>query len=450
VRHSAPLRMVPALEEPRTLPEPEVASRTLASGLRVIAVRRGTVPLVEVRLRVPFAGNQVTKDGPGDEVPRAAVLANTLLSGTAEHTNVELAAALQTIGGGLSVGVDPDRLVVSGNTLSDGLGRLLEVLAEVLIGATYPEKEVRTESDRLADRIQIAFSQPAQAVRRALLRRVYGDHPYAVETPEPDEVRAVGRDALQALHAERVLPAGSVLVLVGAVDPTAALDLVDAALRSWSPTGVAHKTPPAPPLTPGPLLLVDRPGSVQSSVRLALPAVPRAHSEYAAFQLANLIFGGYFSSRLVENIREDKGYTYSPHSSVDHSAAGSITLVSADVATEVTAPAMLEIGYELGRIATLPPTSEELEQARQYAIGTLALSVSSQAGLANMLIALAGTGLDIDWLAEHPRRLAKVTLDEVAAAAAGYLAPSGGVTVLLGDASQVTGPLGALGPVARS
>ncbi|TQS42316.1 M16 family metallopeptidase [Cryptosporangium phraense] len=441
--HAAVNRPVPDLEEPRALPEPEVAERTLSSGLKVVAVRRGTVPLVELRLRVPFAGAD-------DDVSVAAVLANTLLSGTSAHTNVQLAAELQTIGGGLSVGVDPDRLVVSGNTLADGLGRLLEMLNEVLTTATYPEREVRTERDRLADRIQIAFSQPAQAVRRALLRRVYGSHPYAIETPEPDQVRAIESPSLQALHAERVLPAGSVLVLVGSIDPAATLDLVERTLGDWAPTGSAHRTPPAPALTTGPLLLVDRPGSVQSSLRVALPALPRANPEYAAFQLANLIFGGYFSSRLVENIREDKGYTYSPHSSVDHSAAGSMTLVGADVATEVTAPALLEIEYELGRIATLPPTAEELEQARQYAIGTLALSVSSQAGLAGMLIALAGTGLDLNWLAEHPIRLAKVTLEEVAAAASAYLAPSGGVTVVLGDAGVVAGPLGALGAVDRS
>lgn len=443
-QHSAPHRAVPALEEPRALPEPEVAERTLPSGLRVVAVRRGTVPLVELRLRIPFAGAAA-----GEDSSVGAVLANTVTSGTDTHTNVELAAELQKIGGGLSVGVDPDRLVVSGNTLSDGLGRLLEILNEVLTTATYPEREVRTERDRLADRIQIAFSQPAQAVRRALLRRVYGTHPYAVETPEPAEVRAIEAPAVRALHAERVLPAGSVLVLVGNIDPAATLDLVERTLGGWSPTGSAHRTPPTPPLTPGPLLLVDRPGSVQSSLRVALPALPRAHPDYAAFQLANLVFGGYFSSRLVENIREDKGYTYSPHSSVDHSAAGSITLVGADVATEVTAPALLEIQYELGRIATLPPTADELEQARQYAIGTLALSVSSQAGLAGMLIALAGTGLDLEWLSEHPVRLAKVTLDEVAAAAASHLAPSGGVTVVLGDAGAVAGPLGALGAIDR-
>ena len=81
-------------------------------------------------------------------------------------------------------------------------------------------------------------------------------------------------------------------------------------------------------------MLADRPGSVQSSVRLALPAVGRTHPDHAALQLANLVFGGYFSSRWVENIREDKGYTYSPHSVVEHSIAGSAVILAADVATD--------------------------------------------------------------------------------------------------------------------
>ncbi len=209
-------------------------------------------------------------------------------------------------------------------------------------------------------------------------------------------------------------------------------------------------TPPAPPLQPGPLLLVDRPGSVQSSLRVAIQAVPRSNPDYPALQLANLVFGGYFSSRLVENIREDKGYTYSPHSGIDHSSAGSIIVISADVATEVTAPSLVEIGYELGRIATLPPTAEELDQARQYAIGTLALSISSQAGLAGTLAALAGFGLGLEWLAEHPQRLAKVTLDEVQAAAAKYLGPANAVTVVLGEAETVERPVSVLGAVTRA
>jgi len=365
-------------------------------------------------------------------------------------SNVEIAATLQEVGGDLHVSVDPDRLLVAGNSLAAGLPRLFEVLADVLTGAAYPDKEVGTEREHLADRIEMAESQPSHAVRKALLKRLYGDHPYAVETPEPEQVRAVEPEALRALHAERVVPAGSVLVIVGDIEPEEVLNEAENLLASWTATGPAVVTPPAPPLQPGPLLLVDRPGSVQSSLRVAIQAVPRSNPDYPALQLANLVFGGYFSSRLVENIREDKGYTYSPHSGIDHSSAGSIIVISADVATEVTAPSLVEIAYELGRIATLPPTAEELDQARQYAIGTLALSISSQAGLAGTLAALAGFGLGLEWLAEHPQRLAKVTLDEVQAAAAKYLGPANAVTVVLGEAETVERPVSVLGGVTRA
>ena len=205
--------------------------------------------------------------------------------------------------------------------------------------------------------------------------------------------------------------------------------------------------PPLPPVVPRPTLLVDRSGSVQASIRLGGPAVPRDAADYPALQLANLVFGGYFSSRLVENIREDKGYTYGPHSRINHSAAGSRLVIDADVATEVTAPALLEIWYELGRMATLPVKPQELEDVRQYAVGTLALSIATQAGLASTLSALIGVGLGLDWLRSHPRQLAAVTLDEVSAAARRYLAPAGMVTVVLGEAAGIEAALGALGPI---
>ncbi|HLU34019.1 MAG TPA: insulinase family protein, partial [Natronosporangium sp.] len=173
------------------------------------------------------------------------------------------------------------------------------------------------------------------------------------------------------------------------------------------------------------------------------------HPDHAALQLANLIFGGYFSSRWVENIREDKGYTYGPHSVIEHSVAGSALVLAAEVATEVTAPALLETLYELGRLATIPPTVEELEQARQYALGTLQLGMSTQSGLAGLASTYAGFGLRLDYLAEHARKLSAATVEEVAAAAARYLAPAKAAGVVLGDATRVENALAALTPVAR-
>jgi predicted Zn-dependent peptidase len=111
---------------------------------------------------------------------------------------------------------------------------------------------------------------------------------------------------------------------------------------------------------------------------------------------------------------------------------------------------VLETWYELGRLASLPAKAEELDQARQYALGTLQLGMSTQAGLASLISTYAGFGLRLDHLAEHARRLGEATLADVAAAGATYLAPAKAVTVVLGDADRVEASLGTLAPVARA
>jgi predicted Zn-dependent peptidase len=420
---------------------PKQAERTLASGLTVIAIRRPAVPLVEVRLRVPFGRAPL---------PRATLLSQALFTGTGTMSSIDIAAELQTVGGGLSAGLDPDRLVISGNSLAAGLDRVLEILAAVLTDPAYPGEEVATERERLVDHIQMAQSQPSHLARTALLKRMYGRHPYAVQTPEAEQVKGVRPGQLRALHADRVRPDGAVLVLVGDLNPEKAIDAADKALGSWIGPGKDGNMPPVPALEPGPLLLVDRPGSVQSSLRMALPAVPRTHPDHAALQLANLVFGGYFSSRWVENIREDKGYTYGPHTAIEHFLAGSALTVAAEVATEVTGPSLLETQYELGRIASLPPGEEELEQARRYALGTLRLSMSTQSGLAALASMYASFGLRLDHLQTHSAALAAATREQVAEVAARHLAPSRAVMVVLGDAERVEGPLAALTAVERS
>jgi predicted Zn-dependent peptidase len=436
-----PPRLVPPLGPVPRVKQPTAAERVLPSGLRVIAVRRPGVPLVEVRLRLPFGGTAPSHPA------RAAVLANTMLAGTASHSQVELAAELQALGADLSVSSDSDRLIVGGVVLRTGLGALLRLVAEVLESASYPSREVAGERSRLAERLAIVRSQPSVLVGEALSHRLYGSHPYARELATPDAVQAVTAAQLRKLHADRIRPDGSTVVLVGDLSPARALDTVESALASWTGEPAGRPLPPLPPVRPQPLLLVDRPGSVQASIRLGGPAVSRDAPDYPALQLANLAYGGYFSSRLVENIREDKGYTYGPHSRVSHSVAGSRLVIDADVSTAVTAPALLEIWYELGRMATLPMAPEELENVRQYAVGSLALSIATQSGLASTLSALIGVGLGLDWLREHPRRLAAVTLEETFEAAQAYLAPAGTLAVVLGEAAQIRSSLAALGPV---
>ncbi|PRW64793.1 M16 family metallopeptidase [Actinopolyspora mortivallis] len=433
-------RPLPELGEPRPGRQPEVVDTVLDNGLRVLAARHGSVPMVELRLRIPFAG-----DDPSHPA-RAEVLAETLLTGTERRDRVRMDTDLAAVGGTLQASVDPERLSVTGDALASGMDTLLDVLNDALTGATYPEHEVNGERERLVERITVARSQPRVIAREELQRHRYGDHPFAREVPQAADVAEVTTEQVRELHRRAVLPRGSTLVLVGDVDPHEAVDAVSRAFSGWQSTGSARELPELPPVEGGDVRLVHREGAVQSQLRFSAQAVPRTDERYPALQIANLVFGGYFSSRLVENIREDKGYTYGAHSTFEFTPGNGTILVDADTASEVTAAALLEIRYEFGRLALNPPTTAEVESARQYAIGGLLTSTSSQAGLASTLMNLAALGLGQEWLAAHPDRLRAVTVDEVAEAARWYV-PTAFTGVVVGDADQLGGQLRGLGGV---
>jgi len=432
---------VPALTKPRRARKLSVAERTTATGLRVIAIRKPGVPLAELRLRIPF-------QSAGSSHPaRAALLSSALLTGAGQYDRSGLAAAIQALGADLNVSVDADRLAVTGNVLSTGLRGLLELLAVVLTEPTFAADEFATERDREIERLTIARSRAGTIASERLALRMWGEHPYAIDLPQVDAVRDTSRAQVRALHRDRVRPDGAVLVIVGDVSPNRVLDQVETALGSWTGNAPKPRIPKLPQPLGGPLLVVDRAGSVQTSLRMGTSALTRTDEGYPALQLANLIFGGYFSSRWTENIREDKGYTYGPHSRIDHHVLGSTLMLDVEVATEVTAPAILETRYELGRIASLPVTDTELASVRQYAIGTHALSTSTQAGLASTIAALSAFGLGLEWVLDHPARLSTVTIDDVSAAAHEFFAPSRFASVVVGDSAAISGPLAALGPI---
>jgi predicted Zn-dependent peptidase len=429
---------VPALTKPPRPRKLRSDEAVLDNGLRVVAVRKPGVPIVEMRLRIPFLSAKSSHPA------RAALLSDALATGAGGLDRAGIAAAVQALGADISVGVDADRLMISGNVLGANLGALLDIVGSLVTDPAYERDEVATERDRLVERLGMARARPGVVASEALAHRMWGEHPYAVDLPQPEAVAEVTRAQLRTLHEKLVRPAEAVLILVGDLPTRRMLDAAASALAAWSEAPKSQKVPSLPDPPSGPLLVVDRPGSVQTSVRLGRAGLPRVDPDYPALQLANLIFGGYFSSRWTENIREDKGYTYGPHSRVEHHVLGSTVGLDVEVATEVTAPAMLETYYELGRLASLPVTQEEVDSVRQYAIGNLALSTATQAGLASTLSAF---GLGIEWITEHPGRLLTCTVDDVSAAAARFFGPAGFTSVVVGDAETIAGPLASLGAI---
>lgn len=429
---AVPARLaVPPLTDAAPVARLRIEQTVLDSGLRVIAVRKPGVPLVEMRLRIPLMSPRA------DDSAGLMLLGETLLTGAAGRDRVALAAAIGGLGAEVSVGVDADRAVLSASVLTPNLGSLLEIAASTLAQPAYPDAEVEGERARLLERLAIARSQAGVAAREARGARMFGAHPYGAGLPGEEAVRAASVAGIRALHDRLMRPDRAVLVLVGDIEAERAFDAAAQSLAGWAGSADAERFD-APPATPrGPLELINRPGSVQSALRLGAPALRRDEPGYPALLLANMIFGGYFSSRWNENLREDKGYTYGTHSRIEHDALASSLMLDADVRTEVTAPALLETLYELGRISALPVSDVEVENARQYAIGSFALSLATQAGLATTLSALVGVGLSPQYVQEHPARLAAVAVDDVAQAAREFLAPTRFVAVIVGDDDAV-------------
>ena len=424
--------IVPEVEPLRTMKLPTVAERTLGNGLRLIAARRSGVPRLEARLLIPSA-----RDNKPPEAARVRVFSKTLLAGTANRTSVDIAQELQRLGGSLDASADAEDFVLYGSTLSSELPRFLALLSEVLADATHPNDEVSLQRDVVAQEITLALSQPSTIARHALLRRLYDDHPYGEPLPTVEEVGAVKPGQLRKLQSKRLRPEGSILVLVGDVQPNRALDLAEAAFASWEGGGGKPGLPAPAATTPGPTLVIDRPGAVQTNIRIAGHAVGRNHRDFPKLALANLVFGGYFVSRLVDNIREKRGYTYSPGSGVQQNRQASFFYVQADVGTEVTGPALVEIRYELNRMLAGPIDEAELLSAKRYLSGTLSMSIQTQAGLAGYLSTLAASGLSIEYLRDFPAAVAELTEQDVIEAARTYFDPRNLTTVMVGDSTTI-------------
>lgn len=424
-----------------SLPIPEVARARSAAGAQALVLRHSGVPLVSMRCTVPVQASSSARDS---GVRRLA--ASSLLAGTTKRSAAQLAEDLQRIGAVLEIGSDPEGLHMAGRAPVPEMERFLALVAEVLTEPAFRPKEVATERERLVQGLTIALAEPDSIAHHGLLRRLYGRHPYADVLPDPPGVRRLGPGALRRFHEEALWPAAATMVIAGDVDPGTASATAARAMEAWAGTPVQ---PPGTPSvsTPSRVLLIDRPGALQTNIRLGGPALRRGEPGHPALALATTILGGHFTSRLTENLRERHGYTYSPGAGLAEHPESAHLLVLADVATEVTGAALTEINYELSRIATSAVTSEEIEVARRYLTGSLALATQTQGGLASYVARLERVGLGVEFLATYPGALAEQDEGTIATAATRWLAPSRLTTVLVGDASKIAPVVEALAEV---
>jgi predicted Zn-dependent peptidase len=435
-------RVAPAVRETKPGKLPAVLDETLSNGLRVLAARKPGIPMVQVRLR--FA---ITKAKDWDSGVLEDIVSSTVLTGTANRSQLDIADEMQHIGGDVSSMVDADNMFISATCLADELDRYLALLNDVVRNALYPDDEIALAKAQTEQGIAIMHSQPAARAQFAIASRVFPDHPYGRPMPTPDEVAPITRANARAFHRSVVRPSGALLTLVGDMTPRKMAAAAERALQDWTGTRRVPKIRAPKPVVPGPVPIVHQPGAVQTNIRLGGIGVNRAHPDFPALTLALTILGGGFTSRLNHNLREDKGYTYGASAGITHNVAASVLNVGVDVQTAVTAPALVETLYELGRMATTSVTADELAAAKRFVAGQLAMSAETQAGLASYVTALAIAGLDVSYLRELPAKAAHLSVDDVAAAAATYLAPSLLAPVLVGDADVIADAVARVAPV---
>jgi len=435
---------LPPFAEDKPLPVPKIAQSKLPNGLTVWLVERRGFPRVAAVLAVRGGIAADAKDAGGI----SELLAVAVKEGTRTRTSRAIAEELQAVGAELNAFAGADALYLSAGGLGTGTPKIVELMADVARNASFPAAEVELAKNNALQGLMARESTPEFLAQKALARAVYGDHPYHVVAPTRETLQAATAAQLAQEHGRRFRPDRSLLVVVGDFQTPAVQAAITRHFGAWAATGPALPETPAPPAAgPRRLYVVPRPGSVQSQIVMGRPAATVTDPVYYPLLVANTIYAGSFGSRLVENIREDKGYTYSPGGGISARQKGGYLTVRADVRTEVTAATLVEIFYEQDRLAATLPTDEELSRAKRFQTGLYLLRNQIQGAVAQTLASNWVNGLPPESLGEFVTKVVAVTPEQVRGAGRAFYPSARQTVVVVGEEAKVKAELEQFGEV---
>jgi zinc protease len=440
-------------DAPKPGPEPKLhlpvpTSFTLANGVKVYLTEEHALPVMSAAL-VTLAGGE---DNPKDKPGLAAFAARMLTEGTATRSSTQLANDIAQIGASLGSSATTDNAAVSVAALSNYAGGALELLSDVALHPAFKQEEVeRIRGQRLVA-IRQEGDQPVLSAFRVGQKALYGDQPYgyrAVGTTE--SVKAITQEDMKAFWSAHYTPKDSALILAGDMNEAEARRWAEKYFGAWSSPGAAEAStmPPAPAPPTRKFILVDKPGSPQTTLLAFGLGVPRNTPDYAAITEMNSILGGLFSSRINMNLREKNGFTYGAFSGFSFFRDGGPFYSGAQVRTDVTAPAARELFAELNRIHTDPASAEELKLAKDNALRSLPGSFETVGNETGLMAELFVYGLPNDYFLKLPASFEAVTPEAVAKAAQDYIHPDNLIVVAVGDRAKIEADLEKLnlGPI---
>jgi len=418
--------------EPKDFQLAEAIEYQLANGLGVTMVPYGNVPKAAVRL-VIRTGNI---DETADEVWLADLMGDLLKEGTTTRSAEDIAREAASMGGSVNIGVGLDQSSVTGEVLAEFGPDLVALVADVTLNPAFPESELdRLKTDRIRQ-VSIARTQAQSVTRERFRAALYPDHPYGRLYPTEAQLQGYTLDQVRGFYDENFGAARSHLYVTGMFDEQVMREAIETAFAGWK-EGSPPVTNVPEPVTGRAVHIIDRPGAPQSTIALGLPTIDPSHTDFVALQVTNAILGGSFASRITANIREDKGYTYSPFSQVSTRYRDGYWAETADVTTAVTGASLDEIFYEVQRLQDEPPSEEELLGIQNYLAGIFVLQNSSRFGIVGQLAFMRLHGLPDDYLETYVDRIYAVTPEEVQRIMRDYIRADDMLLVVTGDRAQV-------------
>ncbi len=426
---------------------PAVALRRLSSGMALRAATHAGPPVVHWLL-LWRAG---TAADPADLPGLAALTGDLLDDGTEARSDLELHAALDRLGARLGVQVGADGTMVSLTTLERHAAEGLALLLEIVTRPRFADADFDRVRDLRRSRVRQLRTVPAAVAERVFLETLYAGHPYGHVGIGTDEALSrMSVDDVRRFHRERLRLDAATLVAAGPFPGAAFAEMAERALgASAPPPGPGAPAPPPDPGAPGPpparLVLVDRPGAVQSALRIGHVAAPRRTAGYHALQVLNAVLGGQFVSRLNQSLREEKGYTYGVRTAFQFRRGPGPFVMQGSVQADATVEAVREGLDEMAGIGgPRPVTPGELDLARSSLTRGFARGFETAGQVARGVAHLVQYDLPDD---EHDRFVPAVTAVDAAAvtaAAARQLRADRAVVVVVGPAAQIERGLGAL------
>ena len=425
---------VPELSAERPVVWPTQTKTRLVNGLEVVLAEAHSIP--------KFHGELFFRSGNAAALDRGPVLADmtatVLRTGTANRTSRQIEEDLRRIGADLSSSAGQDTSAIAFAGLSEFSGQLLGMVNELARDANFPAPEFERERRLKLEEIKLERTSPGFLAGERLRKVLFGAHPYGQVSASDAQVAAYTRENLLDVYRDFYTPQNALLLMVGDFDSQAMLKTIERVFGAWTGKKPEAKNAPSPPNPRGRrVYLVHVPGAVQTQIVAGCPSITRKHPDWVKLGLTNSLYGGAFNSRLVMNIREDKGYTYSPRSGVHPLRQHGYFSVSAAVRNEVVAASITEMFYEMDKLRSLEVPVAELADAQNYLSGVFSMGLATQEGLLSQLATVALNELPDDYLEIYRQKVRALTSEDLLNTARQYFDSANMQIVVVGDRTQI-------------